>query len=89
MIALEAAAHGVPVVTVDHPRNAARHLVRDGVTGLCVPPTAQAFADALQAVLEDDTLAERLARGALESARRASWDATTDDTEATYLARVA
>ena len=89
MIALEAAAHGVPVVTVDHPRNAARHLVRDGVTGLCVPPTPPAFADALQTVLEDDVLAERLARGALEGARRASWDATTDDTEATYLARVA
>jgi len=54
-----------------------------------VPPTTAAFADALQTVLEDDVLAERLARGALEGARRASWDATTDDTEATYLARVA
>ncbi len=38
MIGLEAAAHGVPVVTVDHERNAARHLVSHGVTGLCVPP---------------------------------------------------
>lgn len=89
MIVLEAAAHGVPVVTVDHPRNAARHLVRHGVTGLSVPPVPTAFADALQSLLEDEESREEMARRAMETARNATWDAAVDDTEAAYGARVA
>jgi glycosyltransferase involved in cell wall biosynthesis len=89
MIALEASAHGVPVVTVDHPRNAARHLVQHGVTGLSVPPEPGAFAGALQTLLEDDARREEMAREAMEMARHATWDAAVDDTEAVYEARVA
>ena len=89
MIGLEAAAHGVPVVTVDHERNAARHLVSHGVTGLCVPPTPQRFADALQSLLDDEELRLRLSRAAFESARHATWDRTVDQTEAIYRVRLA
>ena len=89
MIGLEAAAHGVPVVTVDHERNAARHLVSHGVTGLCVPPTPQRFADALQSLLDDEELRLRLSRAAFESARHATWDRAVDQTEAVYRVRLA
>jgi L-malate glycosyltransferase len=89
MIALEAAAHGIPVVTVDHPRNAARHLVQHGVNGLCVPPTAHDFAAALKLIIEDDQLREHLSRGATESARSATWDDAVDETELAYGASVA
>ena len=89
MIVLEAAAHGVPVVTVDHPRNAARHLVRHGVTGLTVLPVPTAFADALQSLLEDEESRDEMARSAMETARNATWDAAVDDTEAVYGSRVA
>ena len=89
MIGLEAAAHGVPVVTVDHERNAARHLVTHGVTGLCVPPTPKLFADALQSLLDDEELRLRLSRAAFESARHATWDRAVDQTEAIYRVRVA
>jgi glycosyltransferase involved in cell wall biosynthesis len=89
MIVLEAAAHGVPVVTVDYPRNAARHLVNDGVTGLSVPPEPSAFADALQTLLEDEARRAGMARRAIETARRATWDIAVEDTEALYEARVA
>lgn len=88
MIALEAAAHGVPVVTVDHPRNAARHLVEHGATGLCVPPSVTEFTDALQALLEDEGLRQQLALGARVRAHRSTWDAAVDDTEAMYGVRV-
>jgi glycosyltransferase involved in cell wall biosynthesis len=84
IIGLEAAAHGVPVVTVDHERNAARHLVKHGVTGLCVPPTPEHFADALQSLLEDEELRERLSRGGVESARDTTWDRAVDATEDVY-----
>jgi L-malate glycosyltransferase len=89
MIVLEAAAHGIPVVTVDHPRNAARHLVDHGVTGLCVPPTPNEFAIALQTLLEDEGLREKLGRTAKSRARGVTWDAAVDYTEAVYRVRVA
>jgi glycosyltransferase involved in cell wall biosynthesis len=89
MVTLEAAAHGVPVVTVDHPRNAARHLVQDGVTGFSVAPEPGAFADALQTLLEDETLRKSMSRDAMEAARHTTWDAAVDGTEAVYLARAA
>lgn len=34
MVALEAKACGLPVLTVDEPQNAARHLVKNGVDGV-------------------------------------------------------
>ena len=89
MIALEAAAHGVPVVTVDHERNAARHVVSHGVSGLSVPPDPADFADALQSILGDEDNRLRLSRGAFESARYATWDRAVDRTEAVYGMRVA
>jgi glycosyltransferase involved in cell wall biosynthesis len=84
MIALEAAALGVPVVTVDHERNAARHLIDHGVTGLRVPPDPALFADALQAILNDEERRLQLSRAAFESARHATWDSAVDRTEAQY-----
>ncbi len=87
MIALEAAAHGVPVVTVDHERNAARHLIDHGVTGLSVPPDPTSFAEALESILGDEERRLRLSRGAFKSARYATWDRAVDQTEATYRLR--
>jgi len=82
MVALEAAACGVPVVTVDHRRNAARHVVEDGVTGFCVPPNRHAFSSALRALLEDDALRVRMGAAARVRAESADWEtvvATTTD----------
>ena len=89
MIVLEAAAHGVPVVTVDHTRNAARHLVHHGVTGLIVAPEPGAFADAIESLLQDDALRLSMARAAAKTASGATWDAAVAGTEAIYEARVA
>jgi glycosyltransferase involved in cell wall biosynthesis len=53
-------------------------LVRDGENGLLVQPAvAPALADALARVLGDRELAERLGRGAHESA--AAWTATPEE----------
>lgn len=89
MVALEAAALGIPVVTVDHPRNAVSHLVEHGVTGFSVPPDPRAFADALQKLLEDRDLRQRMGREAKLLAGAATWDRAVDDTEAMYQSRVA
>ncbi len=52
MVALEALACGVPVVTSDHVDNYARHLVVDGVTGRVCTPTVDGVTAALADVLD-------------------------------------
>lgn len=47
IVALEALGCGTPVVTVDSPGNAARHLIQPGQNGSVVPLTPDAIAEAL------------------------------------------
>jgi glycosyltransferase involved in cell wall biosynthesis len=84
MIALEAAACGVPVVTVDHPRNAARRFVEHEVTGLLVPNDPEALAVAIDKLLEDAGLRERLGNQARKKAMRFEWSAVVDQTLGAY-----
>lgn len=84
MIALEAAALGVPVVTVEHRRNAASHIVEHGVTGLSVPADPGSFADAIRRLLEDDALRSRLGDEARERARLSDWEAVAETTQDLY-----
>jgi len=44
---LEALGSGTPVVTIDSPKNAARHLIRDGQNGSIVPLSPHALAEAI------------------------------------------
>jgi glycosyltransferase involved in cell wall biosynthesis len=84
LAALEALSCGVPVVTMDFPDNAAADLVKDERNGLVCPPTADAMAGALQRILTDDQLHERLSRGAVRSAREYDWDSATAMSELAY-----
>jgi glycosyltransferase involved in cell wall biosynthesis len=84
LVALEAAACGTPVVTVDHHRNAARDLMVAGETGFVVPPTSGEFADALRQVLQDDDLREKLGRTARERVVSGQWGDVAEATLAVY-----
>ena len=60
---IEAAACGLPLVTCDTP--GCREVVSDGVDGLLVPPRdADALAAAIQRLLDDQTLRQRLGQAA-------------------------
>jgi len=73
---LEAAACGTPAVATDAP--GLRDSVRDGETGLLVPPDdPAALARALGRVLGDAALRERLGRAAVGWAARFEWGAVT------------
>ena len=69
---LEAMASGVPVVSTDV--GGVRHIVRDGVTALLVPPgDAEAMAAAALRLLGEPALAERLAAAALADVQQYAW----------------
>jgi len=53
---VEANAAGLPVITTSHPDNAARDLIRHGVNGLLVEPTAEDIAEAILKVLDGGNL---------------------------------
>jgi glycosyltransferase involved in cell wall biosynthesis len=73
MTVTEAAACGTPAVVTRIGGH--EDAVDDGVSGLLVDST-DGLAGALDAVLRDEVLRRRLAQGALERARRLTWDAT-------------
>ena len=72
LVFLEAAAAGIPAVGTLG--SGAVDAVAEGVTGLLVPPgDAPAAAAAIDRLLRDPALAERLGRAAQAAARRRSW----------------
>jgi D-inositol-3-phosphate glycosyltransferase len=83
MVAAEAAAAGTPVIVSDRCGIAASF--RDG-EALVVPYEQEAVVAAIRSVLSDEELRQRLAAGAIETARRSSWDSVTDVQEALYRA---
>ena len=78
---LEAAACGTPTVASDSP--GLRDSVVDGETGFLVPhEDVRALADRIRALIEDDTLRERLGGNARRFAERFTWDRAAEETEA-------
>lgn len=73
---LEANACGTPVVATDVP--GLRDSVRHGTSGLLAAPNPSSLATCLLAVLSDDALRARLARGARAWSERFRWDHVAD-----------
>ena len=79
MVVPEAMSQGLPVVAT--PVGAARTLVRDGETGLIVPPRdSQAIAAAICRLLDDSELRARLAESARRAVAGLSWSAAAHRT---------
>ena len=64
LVQIEAACQGTPTVFIKGARTAAT--VTDGVNALVSEPTEEAFADAIQSVLDDPSLYDRLSTAARE-----------------------
>ncbi len=83
LVAVEAQASGTPVVAAAV--GGLTTVVENGRSGVLVDThRAEDWADALAELVHDPALRESLARGAVEQARRFSWDATAEQTLATY-----
>lgn len=71
--AFEAMAAGRPIVATDLPSS--REFLEDGATALLVPPDdAAALGDAIGRLVDDQALAQRLARAAFDRAPQYSWE---------------
>ena len=79
IIVLEANACGLPVVTVDHPRNEARSLITPE-NGFVAAAEPAAFARCIERALESDMKAS-----SIKFAAGYSWDNVADKTEAFFL----
>lgn len=76
MVYLEAGACGLPVIgTHDSGAEAA---IEDGVSGILVNPNVEEVAGAIELVLNDSLLAQRLATGGAKRAKHFSWDSIID-----------
>lgn len=82
--AIEAQAAGVPVVASDYP--GIREAVRDGVTGILVPPRdSGAIASAVCRLLGDEALRMKMGRAGQEFVQQNfEWDRCVDAMEAVY-----
>jgi len=76
--AVEAAASGLPIVTVIHRDNAAADLVSDGVDGLNVRLDSRELADAFGRLLGDDDYRTRLGEAARKMAAGYDWDRSAE-----------
>lgn len=85
LAALEASASGLPVVTSNHPHNAAVELVRDRACGLCSVPSPEAFAALIRRLLENEALRRSLSDNALKVARDFDWPRMASIVEHEYL----
>jgi glycosyltransferase involved in cell wall biosynthesis len=77
IVALEALACGVPVVTIDAPDNAVKELVDDGVNGVVAVRRPDALADAIRACLEGRV-------GTTADLSRFDWSRTAAQVAAVY-----
>lgn len=83
IVLVEAMAAGLPVVASDIPGY--HEVIRKGTDGLLVPPgKPEALAQAAATVLDDRSLAARLAEAGRTRARRYSWEIVTREIEMTY-----
>ncbi len=88
MVVPEAMSQGLAVIAT--PVGAAASLVRDGETGLLVPPRdAPALSAAMIRLLEDATLRDELGRAARQQVRSRSWSVVARETMDVYRRAIA
>ena len=76
---LEAMAIGIPVVCTDCPIGGAKATITDGENGLLVPiQNAEALANAMNRVIEEEGLADKLSQNASKLRNEISLDSITD-----------
>lgn len=88
MVAIEAMACGLPVVTVNEELNSTQEFVKTN-NGLVVDPTPEAVAEGVYHILSDDCLRKSMSEKAMTFARHFSWARIAGELEKFYNQLVA
>ncbi len=81
-VLIEAMASGLPIVASNI--LAVRNVVENNKTGLLVKPTPEDFAKAIEKLLNNSQLREKLIKNGLEEAKKYSWDKIVEKFEDVY-----
>jgi glycosyltransferase involved in cell wall biosynthesis len=81
LVLLEAMAIGIPIVASDVPGT---HELIQNVGILVNPPTPEAFAEAIEKLIRNPKLRERLAKNGLKEVKKYSWDNVDNQIEKNY-----
>ena len=84
IVVLEAMACGLPVVTVNHPMNAAAELIRDNENGFLCGLSPEEIGEKITLLLRQEELRNRLSRAAFNSVKEYTWDRIARENEAFY-----
>jgi glycosyltransferase involved in cell wall biosynthesis len=86
---IEAQACGAVPVVARAPHSAASSLIREGIDGVSVAPTAEAFAGAIAGLLLDPVRLESISQAAVRAAASRDWDAVASRMEIVYCQAIA
>ncbi|NJE03846.1 glycosyltransferase family 1 protein [Thermococcus sp. MV11] len=81
IVALEANAAGIPVVTLDYPLNAAKELIIPGYNGLVSKPSRDALVEAILRTIENH---RKMKGNCIKNAKKYDWDRIARLTEEFY-----
>jgi len=81
-VLLEAMATGVPIIASDIPGT--RSVIKNRYNGLLVEPTPEKIAQAIDKLIKNPKLRERLAKNGLKEVKKYSWDKIVEQTEKVY-----
>lgn len=79
---LEAMASGLPIITSNVP--AVRNVVKNNYNGLLCNQNIKSFSKAIQKLIDNPKLRERLAKNGLKEVKKYSWDKVVEQTEQVY-----
>lgn len=81
---LEANAAGLPAIVIDHPENASKDLIRDGVEGYRCQLNEQAMAEKIAVLLRDEARRARMGVAAVANARQYDIRSVVQKVESVY-----
>jgi len=83
MVLIEANACGLPVITVDAPKNAGANLVNEGENGIVCTLSAECMAVSISNLLKDDSY-KKLTESSIKYAKKYDWSAIVTQMERAY-----
>lgn len=84
IVVIEAMACGLPVITVEHPMNAACGLIRNSQNGFISKIDERAISQAILKLLRNDSLRANISKAAKDAIREYDWDRIAKENEKFY-----